>query len=47
MAEVISLLSQQFHPDVALVKKKFESLMEREYIERIEGSDPASYRYLA
>jgi len=34
-------------PDVTMVKKRIESLIEREYLERIEEQEPAAYRYLA
>ncbi|KAL9052810.1 MAG: hypothetical protein Q9162_005173 [Coniocarpon cinnabarinum] len=44
--ETISQLSQSFRPDVAMVKKKIESLIDREYLERIEDSTPPSYRYI-
>jgi cullin 3 len=40
-------LSQQFKPDVTMIKKKIESLIEREYLERIEDAKLPSYRYLA
>jgi len=30
-----------------MIKKKIESLIEREYLERIEDAPQASYRYLA
>ena len=30
-----------------MVKKRIESLIEREYLERIEDSSPPAYRYLA
>ena len=47
MAETIQQLSSRFQPDVNMVKKKIESLIDREYLER--GSDPAKpeYNYLA
>jgi cullin 3 len=34
-------------PDVGMVKKRIESLIEREYLERIEEREPQAYRYLA
>ena len=43
----IGLLSAQFKPDVTMIKKKIESLIEREYLERIEDAALPSYRYLA
>jgi hypothetical protein len=30
-----------------MIKARINSLMEREYIERIEDSTPSSYKYLA
>lgn len=47
IVEVISQLKDRFMPDVTMVKSRIEGLIEREYLERIEGRDPASYRYLA
>ena len=46
-AETISQLSTQFKPDVTMIKKRIESLIEREYLERVESATTASYRYLA
>lgn len=47
MTETLQQLSTRFQPDVNMVKKKIESLIDREYLER--GPDPArpSYIYLA
>ena len=47
MAEVIQQLTARFMPDVNMVKKRIESLIEREYLERIEELEPAAYRYVA
>lgn len=47
MAEVIQQLTARFMPDVNMVKKRIESLIEREYLERIEEREPPAYRYLA
>ncbi len=47
IAEVIQQLTARFMPDVNMVKKRIESLIEREYLERIEEREPAAYRYLA
>ena len=47
VAEVIQQLTARFLPDVNMVKRKIESLIEREYLERIEDREPAAYRYLA
>ena len=45
--EVITVLAAQFKPDPAMIKTQIERLIEREYLERIEESKTASYRYLA
>ncbi|KAJ9660542.1 hypothetical protein H2198_002479 [Neophaeococcomyces mojaviensis] len=47
MTETIQILSSRFQPEVAMIKKKIETLIDREYLER--GPDPAnpSYNYLA
>lgn len=47
VTETITQLTAQFKPDVAMIKKKIESLIEREYLERIEDAAVPSYRYLA
>jgi cullin 3 len=45
--ETLSQLVGQFKPEVNMVKKRIESLIEREYLERIDGANVDSYRYLA
>lgn len=45
--ETIGQLAAQFKPEVTMIKKRIESLIEREYLERIEGAKVDSYRYLA
>lgn len=47
LLETITQVSSRFHPDVPMIKMRINSLMEREYIERIEDSTPSAYRYLA
>ncbi|OCK85175.1 Cullin-domain-containing protein [Lepidopterella palustris CBS 459.81] len=47
VAETLNQLAPQFKPDVSMIKKRVESLIEREYLERIEGASVDSYRYLA
>ncbi|OAA66996.1 scf ubiquitin ligase subunit [Niveomyces insectorum RCEF 264] len=46
-AEVLAQLRGRFHPDVAMVKKRIEDLIAREYLERIEDTKTPSYRYVA
>lgn len=45
--ETISTLASQFKPDVSMIKKRIESLIEREYLARIEDAPMPSYKYLA
>lgn len=45
LAETLQQLTQ-FKPGVALIKSRIEGLIEREYLERVEGDDN-KYRYLA
>lgn len=47
ISEVIQQLTPRFMPDVNMVKKRIESLLEREYLERIEGAERPAYRYMA
>lgn len=46
-AEVITQLSSRFKPDVGMMKKRIESLIEREYMERVENASVPTYRYMA
>ncbi|TGZ78661.1 Cullin-domain-containing protein [Ascodesmis nigricans] len=46
MMEVVNQLKSRFTPDIASVKKRIEMLIEREYLERVEG-DRETYKYLA
>ncbi|RDL34783.1 Cullin-domain-containing protein [Venustampulla echinocandica] len=45
--EVITQLSQRFKPDLGMMKRRVESLIEREYLERVEDAAIPTYRYLA
>ncbi|EZF32496.1 cullin-3 [Trichophyton mentagrophytes] len=47
ITEAISQLAARFTPDVNMVKKRIESLIDREYLERITDSDPPAYSYVA
>lgn len=47
MAETIAQLNHTFLPEVPMIKGRIESLIEREYLERIENANPPAYRYLA
>ncbi|KAL2001767.1 hypothetical protein VTN02DRAFT_1291 [Thermoascus thermophilus] len=47
MTEVLTQLASRFVPDVNMVKKRIESLIDREYLERITDSDPPAYGYIA
>jgi cullin 3 len=40
-------MSARFKPDVGMIKKRIESLIEREYLERDETADRPAYRYVA
>ncbi|KAI6249564.1 Cullin-3-B [Erysiphe necator] len=46
-SETISQLSSRFKPDINLMKRRIESLIEREYIERVENTTVPTYQYLA
>jgi len=45
--EVITQLKARFQPDVGLIKKRIENLIERDYLERVEDNERPSYNYLA
>ncbi|CAK7204789.1 hypothetical protein SEUCBS139899_007549 [Sporothrix eucalyptigena] len=47
ITEVVTQLAARFKPEVAMVKKRIEDLISREYLERIEDSEPPAYRYVA
>jgi cullin 3 len=47
MTETIQQLASRFHPDVNMIKKKIEALIDREYLERGTNPNTPSYTYLA
>lgn len=47
IAEVIQQLTARFLPDINMVKKRIESLIEREYLERVDDAERPAYRYMA
>jgi cullin 3 len=47
LQQTIEVLTSQFKPDVNMIKKRIESLIEREYLERMDEAPVPSYRYLA
>jgi cullin 3 len=46
IAEVTRQLQQRFMPQPVVIKKRIESLIEREYLER-DATDRTLYRYVA
>ena len=46
VSEVITQLSPRFVPNPSVIKKRLESLIEREFLER-DNTDRKLYRYLA
>jgi cullin 1 len=44
--EVVQQLGRMFRPDLKLVKRRIEDLIQREYIER-DRDNPQLFRYLA
>lgn len=46
IAESTRILSQKFNPDPTMIKKRIESLIEREYMER-DTEDRRFYKYIA
>lgn len=47
MTETIQQLTSRFQPDINMIKKKIEALIDREYIERGTNPNKPSYTYLA
>lgn len=46
IAESAKILSQKFNPDPTMIKKRIESLIDREYMER-DTEDRRFYKYIA
>lgn len=46
LAECTKILSQKFNPDPLMIKKRIESLIDREYMER-DADDRRYYKYIA
>lgn len=46
VAETVKILSLKFNPDPVMIKKRIESLIEREYMER-DTEDRRFYKYIA
>ena len=46
IAEATKILSQKFNPDPTMIKKRIESLIDREYMER-DSEDRRFYKYIA
>lgn len=46
ICETSKILSQKFVPDPIMIKKRIESLIEREYLER-DNEDRKYYKYIA
>ncbi|SPN96833.1 related to cullulin 3 [Cephalotrichum gorgonifer] len=47
ISEVLSQLAGRFKPEIAMVKRRIEDLIAREYLERVEDEAAPTYRYLA
>jgi len=47
VVEVVQQLSKMFQPEMRLIKKQIESLIDREYLARGEGAKSNEYKYLA
>ncbi|KAH8603001.1 putative Cullin-3-B [Bisporella sp. PMI_857] len=45
--EVIDQLRNRFPPNMNMMKRRIESLIDREYLERVENADTPTYKYLA
>ena len=46
LTECTKILSAKFAPDIVMIKKRIESLIDREYLER-DPEDRRFYKYIA
>ncbi len=46
VVEVVNQLQKMFQPDIRLIKKRIEDLINREYLER-DKENANTYRYMA
>ena len=46
LGETTKILAQKFNPDPTMIKKRIESLIDREYLER-DSEDRRFYKYIA
>jgi cullin 3 len=46
LTECTKILSAKFNPDLTMIKKRIESLIDREYLER-DPDDRRFYKYIA
>ena len=47
VTEAVQQLLSRFRPDPVMIKTRIESLIDRDYLARIEDREPPAYRYLA
>ncbi len=47
LSETITVLASSFKPEVTMIKQRLESLLDREYLARVEDAAVPSYRYVA
>ena len=46
VTEIITQLSSRFRPEVPMIKRRIEDLINREYLMRLDG-DISTYQYVA
>jgi cullin 3 len=47
ITEVISQLATRFNPEPAMIKRRIEDLIARDFLERVENDDVPTYSYVA